>query len=205
MNLFEVMRKRRSVRKFKDTEINDDIINEILKSASLAPETDTCNYYFGVIKNSDIKKELAKATLWAEWVAEAPVIFVCCSDISWDIADQDDKNYGVIGNKLRYSDELVNYLRQHTNRKACKTLLQASPVYIAAQHIILTAVSHNLRGCLVDFMDIEKINNILGLPEHITCQVLVPIGYADETPRNKDEYDISERVFYNSWENKSMK
>lgn len=83
MDLSEVMKKRRSVRKFKDIKISPDIINDILESASLAPETDTCNYYFGVINDPDIKNELAKATLWAEWVAEAPIIFVCCGDISW--------------------------------------------------------------------------------------------------------------------------
>lgn len=202
MDLSEVMKKRRSVRKFKDIRISPDIINDILESASLAPETDTCNYYFGVISDPNIKNELAKATLWAEWVAGAPVIFVCCGDISWDLADQSEDNYGVLGNKLRYSDEIIDYLRKHRNRKACKTLLQASPVYIAAQHIILAAVSHNLRGCLVDFMDIEKINNILGLPKHITCQVLVPVGYTDEIPKKKDDYNIKERVFYNNWENK---
>lgn len=119
-----------------------------------------------------------------------------------DIADQSEDNYSVVGNKLRYSDEIVDYLRKNSNRKACKALLQASPVYIAAQHIILTAVSHNLRGCLVDFMDIERINSILGLPKHITCQVLVPVGYTDEIPKKKDDYNLKYRVFYNNWENK---
>lgn len=201
MDLSEVMEKRRSVRKFTKTGISSDIINNLLKSASLAPETDVSSYYFGVITDADIKNKIAAATLWAEWVAEVPVIFVCCVDISWDIADQSNDNYGVLGNKLRYNHEIVDYLREHKDRKACKTLLQATPVYIAAQHIILAAVSHDLRGCLVDFMDIEKINKILGLPDHITCQVLVPVGYPDETPKKKNEYNEKDRVFYNKWGN----
>lgn len=202
MELSDVMLNRRSVRKFKDREINTEIIDDILESASLAPETDTCNYYFGVITEKEIKNKIAKATLWAEWVADAPVIFVCCGDISWDIKDQSDDDYGVIGSKLRYSEEIVDYLKTHDNRKACKTLLQASPVYIAAQHIILTAVSNGLRGCLVDFIDIEKINDILDLPQHITCQVLVPVGYADEIPKIKDKFNTNKRVFYNNWNSK---
>ncbi|RAK11234.1 nitroreductase family protein [Halanaerobium saccharolyticum] len=64
---------------------------------------------------------------------------------------------------------------------------------------LLTAVSHNLRGCLVDFIDIKKINKILNLPDHITCQVLVPIGYPDKTPNKKDIYNKKERIFYNKW------
>lgn len=199
MELIEVMRKRRSVRKFKDIDVSDSIINDILESGRLAPETDTCNYYFGVIKDSKVKNEIAGATLLAEWVSKAPVIFACCCDISWDISDQKDDDYGVIGNKLRYGEDIVNFLRGHKNRKGCKTLMQNAPVYIAAQHMILTAVSHDLRGCLVDFIDIEKINKILELPEHITCQLLVPIGYADETPKQKSGKSRNDMFFYNKW------
>ncbi|SKC62797.1 nitroreductase family protein [Maledivibacter halophilus] len=200
MELLEVMRKRRSVRKFKDMDIDNSIITDILESAKLAPETDTCNYYFGVIEDKKVKNEISSATLWAQWVSKAPVIIACCCDISWDIGEQNDDDYGVIGNKLRYGEDIVNFLRKHENRKACKTLVQSTPVYIAAQHIILTAVSHNLRGCLVDFIDIEKINKILGLPEHITCQLLVPIGYADETPEQKRGKNRNDMIFYDKWE-----
>lgn len=199
MELLEVLKKRRSVRKFKDIGIDDAIVSDILESGKLAPETDTCNYYFGVIKDTKVKNQIGSATLWAEWVANAPVIFACCCDISWDIRDQKDDDYGVIGNKLRYGDDIVNFLREHENRKACKTLMQSSPVYIAAQHMILTAVSHDLRGCLVDFIDIEKINKILGLPEHITCQLLVPIGYPNQTPKEKNNKDRDNIIFYDKW------
>jgi nitroreductase len=199
MQLSEIMQIRRSVRKFKDTTISDNVITEILESAKLAPETDTCRYYFGVIKDPIIKDKIARATLWADWVAKAPVIFVCCCDIGWDIGAQKDDDYGVIGNELRYGKDIVHYLRTHVDRKACKTLVQSTPVYIAAQHMILTAVSHELRGCLVDFIDIAKINAILGLPEHITCQLLVPVGYADEIPRPKNTPTRDDIVFYDKW------
>lgn len=65
--------------------------------------------------------------------------------------------------------------------------------------MILTAVSHNLRGCLVDFIDIEKINKILELPENITCQLLVPIGYADEIPVQKSNESRNDIIFYDKW------
>lgn len=77
--------------------------------------------------------------------------------------------------------------------------MQSTPVNIAAQHMILTAVSHNLRGCLVDFINIEKINSILGLPEHITCQLLVPVGYADETPGQRSNECRNDMIFYYKW------
>ncbi len=200
MELSQVLRERRSVRRFKDMPVSPDVIQDILEGASLAPETDTCNYYLGVVTDKDTKNALAQATLWADWIAGAPAIFAVCCDITWDIAGQADDSYGVTGNRLRYNREIIEFLRQHPDRKACKKLLCASPNYIVAQHIVLGAVSHGLRGCIVDFMDTERMNTVLGLPEHVSCQVLVPVGVADETPREKEAVNFDTRVFYDHWQ-----
>ena len=180
MEIKEVFKNRRSVRKFKDKEIGEDIINEILFSANSAPCTDTCNYFFGVIRDSKIKQRIGEATVYANWVADAPVIFVCCSTIEFDLKDESADSYAVQGMTGRYGKEIINFLITAENRKSAKTLMQASPAYIAAQHIILSAVSFGLRGCLVDFINLEEINKILGLPDNITCELLVPIGYPAE-------------------------
>lgn len=199
MDLKDVFRNRRSVRAFKDAEVPEDIIEELIENAGLAPETDTCNYYFGIIRDKETKKQLGEATHWANWISEAPVVIACCGSIAWDIGAQDDDDYGVIGNKLRYGEEIVEFLRSNNNRKASKALLMSSPVYIPAHHIILTAVANGLRGCLVDFMDMDKVDEILGLPEDITCQVLVPIGYPNEEPKVKEPFDIKKKVFEDRW------
>lgn len=199
MELRDVLKNRRSIRKFKDITIPEQILENILEGASLAPETDTCHYYFGVIRDEETKKKLGKATLWADWISSAPVIIACCGDITFDIGKQKDDDYSVLGNKMRYNNEIIEYLRTNNNRKASKRLLMSSPVYIAAQHIILGTVSHNLRGCLVDFMDVEKIDEILGLPENVTCQVLVPIGYADQEPSERKAFDKTSKIFYDGW------
>lgn len=198
MNIKEVFKSRRSVRKFKDTEINDDIVNDILDAANSAPCTDTCNYFFGVIKDKDIKKKIGEATIYANWVENAPVIFVCCSNISFDIKEDDPASYSHLGITARYGKEIMDFLLSAKNRKGIKTLLQSSPVYIAAQHIILSAVSHGLRGCLVDFINLEEINSILNLPENVTCELLVPVGYADEEPM-PIKVNEKDNVFYDRW------
>lgn len=202
MDLKQVFKERRSVRSFKETDIAESIIVDILHSAALAPETDSCRYYFGVVRDSGVKREIAEATCYAQWIAGAPVVFVCCADISMDLKDQSDDSYAVCGMKMRYGEDIVGFLRSHEGRKACKTLMQSTPVYIAAQHMILTAVSHGLKGCLVDFIDIEKINRILGLPQNIACQLLVPIGHPAETPKDKKPRSSSEIFFYDRWHNR---
>jgi nitroreductase len=204
MHLQEVFNNRRSVRKFKPDAIPENIINEILQAANTAPCTDTCNYYFGVIRDPQVKHAIAEATVYATWVEHAPVIFVCCGLIESDMQDADDGSYVMQGLTGRYGEEIVVALKAAKDRKAVKILLLATPVYIAAQHMILTAVSHGLRGCLVDFIHIEQINQILALPDHITCQLLVPIGYPDEIAQPVKVNEAG-NVFFDHWNNRESK
>ena len=128
----------------------------------------------------------------------APVIFVCCSNIEYDIKSDSADSYANKGMTARYGTEVVNFLLNAKDRKSIKTLMQSAPVYIAAQHIILSAVSKGLKGCLVDFINLDKINMILNLPDHITCELIVPIGYPDENP-NPIKTNQVNNTFYNKW------
>lgn len=198
MNIKEVFKIRRSVRKFKEKAIEDEVINEILCAANTAPCTDMCSYYFGVIIDPDVKKQIGAATVYADWVANAPVIFVCCSTIELDVKDVEPGSYAHKGLAERYGEEVLNFFMSAENRKSIKMLMQSSPAYIAAQHIILSANSHGLKGCLVDFINIEKINKILNIPDNITCELIVPVGYPDENPK-PIKVNQSNNVFYDRW------
>jgi len=199
MEIKKVFKNRRSVRKFIDMDVSDEIIDEILDAANTAPCTDTCNYFFGVVKDSKIKKQIADATIYANWVEKAPVIFVCCSNIKYDIKNDKSDSYAHKGMIARYGKEVVDLMLNAKDRKSIKTLIQSSPVYIAAQHMILSAASNGLKGCLVDFINLEEINKILKLPDDITCELLVPIGYPGEssTPIKTNE---ANNVFYEKWD-----
>lgn len=198
MDIKEVFNQRRSVRKFKDRAIVDEVINEILFAANTAPCTDTCNYYFGVIKDTDVKEQIGAATVHADWVAKAPLIFVCCSNIEFDVKDVKPESYAHKGLTERYGEEVLNFFMSANNRKSIKMLMQSSPAYIAAQHIILSANSYGLKGCLVDFINVEKINKVLNIPNNITCELIVPIGYPDEKPK-PIKVNQPNNVFYDRW------
>ena len=71
-------------------------------------------------------------------------------------------------------------MQDYPDRKACNKLFNNSNPLIPAEHIYLTAVSYGLSACFVGYLDVEKVSEILGLPEHISCLFLLPVGYADE-------------------------
>ncbi len=125
MEILNAMKVRRSVRKFKDTAIPDTILYEMLEAARLAPSPgNSQSYLFGVIKDQEIKEKLARAAGGQMWIASAPVVFACCADLSWDIAEQAEDDFGVIVNKLRFNNEFLKYICEYPDRKARVTLFE---------------------------------------------------------------------------------
>ena len=201
MDVFEVIKKRRSARKFKDTPIPDDIIREMLEAARLAPSPGNAQgYVFGVIRDSALKTQLAESAGNQMWVATAPVIFACCSDISWDIAEQPEDDFGMIVNNLRFGLDFMNFMKGYHDRKACMKLFNNGATAIPAEHIYLTAVSYGLSACFIGYLDVDKASEILNLPKHLTCSFLLPVGYADEIPCQKNLKSIGAISFYDKWE-----
>ena len=73
----EVVKKRRSIRKYKPDPVPNEIINQILEAARLAPSgSNRQPWHFIIVKDSETKKKLGLPI----WAAEAPVIIVGCVD-----------------------------------------------------------------------------------------------------------------------------
>ena len=65
--------------------------------------------------------------------------------------------------------------------------------------MFLTATYHGLGACWVGFLDIEKANKILGLPDDIICLNIIPIGYPNEKPSEIERKDVEEVLFIDKW------
>ena len=77
MEFKDVITKRRSIRKYKNTPIPRDKIIKILEAARLAPSASNRQpWHFIVVEDKDDIKKLAKS----EWAAVAPVMIVGLAD-----------------------------------------------------------------------------------------------------------------------------
>ena len=136
MTVYEAIKTRRSVRKFKDTPIPDEVIHEMLESARLAPSGGNAQtHVFGVVKDISLKTQLAMAAGNQMWVATAPIVFACCGDISWDIANQPKDDFGLIVNYLRFGADFFNSMNEYPNRRAFRKLHHNGTPVIAMEHI----------------------------------------------------------------------
>ena len=80
MQVKEALLKRRSVRKFSEEDVSDDIIDELLHAAMASPSA--CNkkpWEFYVVKNEKIKDELRKTTLFTN--KNGKVAIVVCGNL----------------------------------------------------------------------------------------------------------------------------
>ncbi len=200
MELLKAIQTRRSVRKFKDTPIPDCIINEMLEAARHAPSGgNSQTHCFGIVKDPELRLQLAEASGEQMWIATAPVVIACCADISWDIAEQPDDDFGKQVNILRFGEDFVKYLSDYPDRQACITFYENVSPILPAHHMYLTAVSHGLSGCYIGYLDVVRASRILNLPDHMRCLFLLPVGYADEVPGDKEVKSISEISFTDRW------
>jgi len=200
MELNEVFQARRSIRKFKDQDVPQNVLDEMLESVRLAPSAGNAQgHVFGIVRDQERKEMLARAAGDQMWIASAPIIFACCAYLSWDIAEQAEDDFGLIVNKLRFNNDFLDYLCRYPDKKARTTLFENATPLIPAEHIFLTAVSHGLSACFIGYLDIPKANEILQLPDDLTVLYLLPVGYPDETPKVKKRKEYSELVFYETW------
>ena len=74
MDYMDVIRKRRSIWKFKDTPVPEEALRDILESARLAPSGgNSQNWLFGVINDKELIKELSKVAGPQTWIADSPI------------------------------------------------------------------------------------------------------------------------------------
>ncbi len=171
MDVFEAIRRRRSIRRFlSDRDVDEKDLIMLLEAATLAPSAGNAQpWRFIVVRTPELKAALARAALGQGFVAEAPVVIVVCVDLARARAA-----YGERGESL--------YCIQDTAA--------------AVQNINLAAVSLGLGTCWVGAFDEAEVMMALDLPASLRPVALIPLGYPAESPRPRPRRPLDEVVEY---------
>jgi nitroreductase len=182
MELMEVIRGRRSIRKYKPDPVPEEIFQKIMEAVRWAPSwANTQCWEVIVVKNPKIKSELSTALTKTNpalsSMTEAPLVIVLCG------------KKGVSGFKKGEAVTVKgDWLMFDTG--------------IAMQTFCLTAYSLGLGTVVVGMFDHKKAEEILGLPQNAEVVAMTPLGYpAAESvaPRRKE---IAEFVFNDKYPRK---
>jgi nitroreductase len=179
MELLELIKGRRSVRKYKATPISEENLNAILEAGRWAPSwANTQCFSFTVVRDAEVKAKLAQTCppgkRWAATVRDAPVVLVTCAEL---------------GKSGHFEGKPV------TN-KGDWYMFDAA---LAAQNMVLMAYSLGLGTVHVGWFDAEKAAQVLGVPQGVAVVELIPIGYAAEEPKTPSRRGLSEIVFYDRY------
>lgn len=177
----KVIEDRRSVRKYKNKEIDDDIILKVLDSARMAPSgSNTQPWNFIIIKSEEMKNKIVKVDHNQKWMLQAPVFIVCVADIKCRI----EENTNVILNENSELPELKLIIRDTA---------------IAIEHILLQAEELGLCTCWTGWFSQEDIREVLNIPgDKYVCGV-VTMGYGDESPKKRPRRSLDEILRYEKW------
>jgi nitroreductase len=203
MDYWDVIKKRRSIRKFRDKPIPVEIIDAIIETARFAPSGGNAQaWQFGVVTDKAVIKKLAAAAGNQMWITMAPLLIALCGQVSLNLAEPQDNAYGLAVENLRYTPELIEYLKKYPDQRPVARLFDKGNTLIPGEHIVLSAANYGLSSCWIGLLNVTEVSRILNLPEDYACLYLIPIGYADEEPRLVKRKSVEEIAFINSFENK---
>ena len=87
MDFFEIIKTRRSIRKFKDKPVSDEVINKIIEAGMWAPSgMNNQPWKFAVIKDSSLKNKISKLTHYSKIILSADALIAVFLDhsVSYD-------------------------------------------------------------------------------------------------------------------------
>lgn len=166
MNAIEMLKERRSVRKFKDQEVSKETLEKIVELASFAPSwknTQTARYI--AVVDADMKQKVIDDGVMGfegnkRTIANAPVLIVQTT-----------------------VDERAGYERDGSFSTTKGTHWQSYDAGIAGQTFCLAAHEEGLATVIMGIFDEEKVIEIVGVPEGQSVSALIALGYPDEEPK----------------------
>ena len=151
MEFSQLVKKRHSVRKFKNTPVEQEKILKIMDAARLAPSAVNFQpWHFIIFRETESLKKIA-SVYHRDWLTTAPVIILACADhsLSWKRSN-DGKDFADVD------------------------------IAIAVDHITLQAAELALGTCWVCNFDAQKCAEILSLPREIEPIAIIPLGYPEK-------------------------
>lgn len=168
----EAIKTRRSVRKYKETPVPENLLKEVLNAARCAPSADNAQpWRILVVRDEQLKHRLAAACNSQKFISQAPVLLVACG-----IPDEAFQTVG-------------GYMSSH--------VIDTS---IAVDHLTLAAHSVGLGTCWIAWFKEDKVREILGIPEDVRVVALTPLGYPDEVPEKTPRKNLEDLIAYDRYE-----
>ncbi len=168
----EAIRKRRSVRKYTDTEVTDEQLNQVLETIRYAPSwANKQGWQVMVIKDQNTRGRISgvlEGNPGARAVIQAPVLIVVCMDPTAS---------GMVGDRAYYMTDAG----------------------ILMDHIMLEAAELGLGTVFIGMFDEDRVREVLGVPEECRIVGLTPLGVPEKMPKERPRNELADVLHYEKW------
>lgn len=172
MDIENIIKERRSIRKYLDKKVSFDKIGKIIEAGIYAPSSGNIqNCIFIIVRDKQKKEEIALACLKQYWMTTADTYIIICNEI-----EKVEKLYSKRG-----------------------TLYSTQNCALAAENMILMAQSLALSTCFVGAFEPNTISRILKLPPNIIPEIILTLGYSNEKPIKVSRNPIEKVTFFEEY------
>lgn len=172
MEVRKAIELRRSIRRFQEKPVEEEVLQRLIEAGSLAPSASNLQAWkFILITRPDLVR---KVDMFSPGLSgKPPVILAICSD-------------------YRYAEE-----KGGPNSKIYGCIMDAA---MAAENIMLAALEEGLGTCAIKSYNEVAVRKLLNLPDHLHMELLISIGYPDGEPRERSRKGLAEILSFNEWE-----
>jgi len=154
MDIYEIIKKRRTIRRFKQKEIPVELLEKFVDMARIAPSGANMQpIEYIIVNDREILDEIFPLTRWAGYLGK-------------DGPPPEGKR------PVAYIVILIN-----------KEINSPTPEYdvgAAVENILLSATYEGIGTCWIASINREKLREILKIPENYEIDSIVALGYPDE-------------------------
>jgi nitroreductase len=186
----ELLKSHRTIRKYKEIDVAEDILNAILECGIRSSNTGNMQLYSIVVtRNTEKKCELSPLHFNQPMVMEAPLVLTICFDV----------------NRFKLWCEANNAFADFTG---LLWLLNGTiDSSILAQNICVAAESYGLGICYLGttLYNAPEISEVLNLPTGVIPITTLTIGYPEVVPELTDRLPLDSVVHCDEYQNYSCK
>lgn len=165
----EAILNRKSVRKFKNEKIRNEIVEDLLRAGMQAPSAGNEQpWVFVVLRDKKTMEKITHVHPYAKMLLEADVAIVVCGDVS--------------------REKFPGFWVQDCSAATENILVAAEDKGLGAVWLGVYPVEERVLG----------VQKLLGLPEDVIPLSIVPVGYPNEEKEAANRFDQS-RIHYDKW------
>lgn len=179
-----VLRRRVSVRRYKDEPVEEKVIEAVLRAAFRAPTSSNIQAYSViVVRDREVLKRLSVVTGNQRHVAEAPLFLAFCADLT-----RVEQALRVRGGSIDDNNLELGLVA------SIDAALVGMSAYLAAESLGLCGV---MIGAVRN--DAVATAAILGLPKRVYCVFGMCLGWPAEAPKQKPRMAYEAMVHYDRY------